>query len=136
MSAGPLLATKMIRPALRANPVARERLLARLDEGLALGRSLTLVSAPPGFGKTTLILQWLQRLDRRVAWLTLDDGDNDPLVFIRYLAAALGHAETANDSDTIRITQMSAVFISPPSAAKKIRRSSSTTPRARTPTRR
>lgn len=99
MRAGPLLATKMIRPALRADPVARDRLLARLEEGLTRGRPLTLVSAPPGFGKTTLILQWLQSLDRPAAWLTLDEGDNDPVLFIRYLAAALGHAGAANDGD-------------------------------------
>jgi LuxR family maltose regulon positive regulatory protein len=93
MSPGALLATKTIRPALRADRVQRARLLARLDEGLALGRALTLVSAPPGFGKTTLMLQSLARIDRRVGWLTLDEGDNDPAVFLRYLAAALGHRD-------------------------------------------
>lgn len=99
MSAGLLLATKMIRPTLRADRVLRGRLLAHLDEGLAPGRALTLVSAPPGFGKTTLILQWLARSDCRVAWLTLDEGDNDPVVFIRYLAAALGHSSATAGSD-------------------------------------
>jgi LuxR family transcriptional regulator, maltose regulon positive regulatory protein len=100
MSAGPLLATKMIRPALRADLVPRGRLLARLDDGLAIGRPLTLVSAPPGFGKTALILQWLEHLDRPVSWLTLDESDNDAGRFFRYLATALGHPEVATGDDT------------------------------------
>ena len=76
-------------PQVRPNRVPRPRLSARLDEGLQLGRRLTLVSAPPGFGKTTLIGEWAGGLDVGVAWLTLDEADNDAVSFIRYVLAAL-----------------------------------------------
>jgi LuxR family maltose regulon positive regulatory protein len=62
-------------------------LLDHLDEGLQ--RKLTLVSAPAGFGKTTLCSEWLARCGRPVAWLSLDEGDNDPACFLAYLVAAL-----------------------------------------------
>jgi len=88
-----LLATKLDIPAARPNLVARARLLAQLDEGLRLGRRLTLVSAPPGFGKTTLIREWDGAAGRSVAWLSLDAGDNDPARFVRYLVAALARVD-------------------------------------------
>jgi LuxR family maltose regulon positive regulatory protein len=62
-------------------------LLDRLDEGLH--RKLTLVSAPAGFGKTTLCSEWLARCGRPIAWLSLDEGDNDPVRFLAYLVATL-----------------------------------------------
>ncbi|HET8631600.1 MAG TPA: LuxR C-terminal-related transcriptional regulator [Thermomicrobiales bacterium] len=83
----PLLATKLAIPARGRSLVARPRLLARLDEGLAA--PLTLVAAPPGFGKTTVVAAWVRRGDRPVAWLSLDAADNDPARFARYLVAAL-----------------------------------------------
>ena len=67
--------------------VPRPHLIERLDEGL--DRKLTLVSAPAGFGKTTLVSTWAAGCDRQVAWLSLDDGDNDPTRFLIYLVAAL-----------------------------------------------
>lgn len=90
MSADPLLCTKLRIPDARPAQVARPRLVERLEEGLRLGRRLTLVSAPPGFGKSTLIREWLAASERRAAWLTLDEGDNAPERFVRYVAAALG----------------------------------------------
>jgi LuxR family transcriptional regulator, maltose regulon positive regulatory protein len=63
-------------------------LTARLDEGLA--RGLTLVCAPAGFGKTSLLADWTHRGQRPVAWLSLDAGDNDPARFWRHVVAALG----------------------------------------------
>ncbi|MFP4346322.1 MAG: LuxR C-terminal-related transcriptional regulator [Anaerolineales bacterium] len=84
-----LLATKVRPPALPAARVRRPQLLQRLDDGLALGRPLTLVSAPAGFGKTTCIAGWVQALERPVAWLSLDPADDDPLRFFTYLVAAL-----------------------------------------------
>ncbi|HEU4325530.1 MAG TPA: LuxR C-terminal-related transcriptional regulator [Roseiflexaceae bacterium] len=90
-----LLVTKLALPPLRAALVERPRLLARLHEGLR--GPLTLVSAPAGFGKTTLLASCLRatQLEARpthqalVAWLALDAGDNDPVRFWRYLIAAL-----------------------------------------------
>lgn len=90
MSADTLLSTKLRAPPARQDQVARPRLIIRLVEGLRGGRRLTLVSAPPGFGKTTLIREWMSASTRSVAWLALDDGDNDPVRFVRYVAAALG----------------------------------------------
>jgi LuxR family transcriptional regulator, maltose regulon positive regulatory protein len=91
--AAPLLATKLCIPPPRANRVSRPRLLSRLDEGLRLGRRLTLVSAPAGSGKTTLVTEWVRRGERPAAWLSLDAGDNDPVQFLSYLIAALQQAE-------------------------------------------
>ncbi len=70
--------------------VPRPQLLARLASGI--GRGLTLVSTPPGFGKTTLLGDWARRSRRRAVWLSLDAGDNDPARFWRYVATALDRA--------------------------------------------
>lgn len=82
----PLLATKLFVPRLRPNLVVRPRLIARLDA--ALHSPLTLISAPAGFGKTTLVSAWVRGLQQPVAWLALDEADNDPARFLRYLVAA------------------------------------------------
>lgn len=91
------LATKFYIPRLRSGLVARPRLLERLDEGLHDGRPLTLVSAPAGYGKTTLIAAWLQQAGpweppvppSRIAWLSLEEDDDEPARFFSYLLAAL-----------------------------------------------
>src|ERR1700719_4541286 len=83
----PILATKLYIPPLRPNVVSRPRLIERLNEGLH--RKLTLISAPAGFGKTTLVSAWVEGIGRPVAWLSLDEGDNDPTRFLTYLVAAL-----------------------------------------------
>jgi LuxR family maltose regulon positive regulatory protein len=83
------LATKLYIPPLRPNLVPRPRLIERLDEGLRLGHRLTLISASAGFGKTTLATEWLHSAGRPLAWLSLDEGDNDPARFLTYLIAAL-----------------------------------------------
>lgn len=67
--------------------VSRPRLIERLNEGV--GRKLTLISAQAGFGKTTLVSQWLRLVEWPVAWISLDEGDNDPSRFLRYFVAAL-----------------------------------------------
>lgn len=81
-----ILITKLTPPSAHASIVSRGRLLAKLDAGLA--RKLTLISAPAGFGKTTLISEWLATGDEPVAWVSLDDGDNEPTRFWRYLISA------------------------------------------------
>ena len=83
----PILATKLYVPPPRPNVVLRPRLIERLNEGLH--RRLTLVCAPAGFGKTTLLGEWLAGCGRPAAWLSLDEGDNDPARFLAYLVAAL-----------------------------------------------
>ncbi|MCW5858160.1 MAG: hypothetical protein KIS63_07725, partial [Caldilineales bacterium] len=108
----PILATKLYLPPPRPGAVLRPRLIERLDAGLAAGHKLTLVSAPAGFGKTTLVSEWVGRAGGAtpplpaggatpplpaggatpplpVAWLSLDAGDNDLARFLTYLIAAL-----------------------------------------------
>ncbi|HET7087964.1 MAG TPA: LuxR C-terminal-related transcriptional regulator [Anaerolineae bacterium] len=95
-----LLATKLHLPPLRPHLVARPRLIQRLDEGLRLGRRLTLISAPAGFGKTTLLSEWIHRSRIPVAWVSLDAGDNDSARFLSYVIAAIQtlHPEAGSDS--------------------------------------
>ena len=83
----PILVTKLFAPPPRPNAILRPRLTERLNEGLH--RRLTLVSAPAGFGKTTLVGGWGIGCGRPVAWLSLDEGDNDLTRFLGYLIAAL-----------------------------------------------
>src|SRR6266566_6227082 len=83
----PILATKLYLPPLRPNVVSRPRLIERLNEGLH--RNLILIAAPAGFGKTTLVSEWVAGCQRPTAWLSLDKGDNDPIRFLTYLVAAL-----------------------------------------------
>jgi len=83
----PILATKLYFPRLRPNAVSRPRLIERLNEGLH--RKLTLISAPAGFGKTTLVTAWVEGIKRPTAWLSLDDQENDPTRFLIYLIAAV-----------------------------------------------
>ena len=107
-----LLKTKLNIPPLRPNLVPRPRLIERLDQGLQQGSKLTLVSAPAGYGKSTLVTEWISELaegreisrageetitqsashrvaDSQVAWLSLDATDNDIAHFISYLIASL-----------------------------------------------
>lgn len=85
----PILATKLYVPQLRQGIVIRPRLTERLKEGLVKGSRLTLISAPAGFGKTTLANEWITECDRPVVWLSLDGGDNDLTHFLTYLIVAL-----------------------------------------------
>jgi len=85
----PILATKLYLPPPRPKIVLRPRLIERLNEGLSASRKLTLISAPAGFGKTTLVSEWIAGCKQPVAWLSLDEGDNAPTSFLAYLVAAL-----------------------------------------------
>ncbi|MFI6832172.1 LuxR C-terminal-related transcriptional regulator [Kribbella sp. NPDC050241] len=84
----PVLATKLFPPARRSELVARPRLAGRLDSTLDRGHRLTLISAPAGFGKTTLLSDWAAG-QQRVGWLSLDEGDNVLPRFFAHLWAAL-----------------------------------------------
>ena len=115
----PILATKLYIPPPRPKVVRRPRLIERLNEGLSRAK-LSLISAPAGFGKTTLVSEWVSERvtdeggglkeeenlnpssltpapsagesvlhPTKVAWLSLDEGDNDPTRFLTYLVAAL-----------------------------------------------
>jgi LuxR family transcriptional regulator, maltose regulon positive regulatory protein len=86
-----IVETKLARPPVRAEHVIRGDLLERLGEGAT--RKLTLLTAPPGFGKTTLLAEWASDEGRAAAWLSLDDDDNDPARFFAYVVAALRTVE-------------------------------------------
>jgi LuxR family transcriptional regulator, maltose regulon positive regulatory protein len=103
MAPTPVLATKLFAPARRPQLVARPRLAEQLDTTLEAGHRLTLVSAPAGFGKTTLLGDWLTHLESsqanvRIAWLSLDDGDNDLARLLAHVVAALQSAGLGVDS--------------------------------------
>jgi len=83
----PILTTKLYIPPPRPQAVLRPRLLERLNEGL--DRKLTLISAPAGFGKTTLVSTWVGSCNRPTAWLSLNQEESDPARFLTYLIAAL-----------------------------------------------
>jgi len=82
-----LLHTKLHRPRLADDVITRSHLLERLNRGF--NRRATLISAPAGFGKTTLLVQWLDQAPYQAAWLSLDGGDNDLVVFLSYFIAAI-----------------------------------------------
>ena len=92
---GRFLKTKFFIPSWRAGAVSRPRLVERLDTGLHEGRKLTLISAPAGYGKTTLAAEWIHTIQEahqtttRIAWLSLDEEDNDPTRFLGYLLSSL-----------------------------------------------
>ena len=101
--AGPLVATKLYVPKLRGDLVARPRLLERLRRA---GSRLTLVSAPAGFGKTTLLAEWLDTTsgdDRAVAWVSLDPSDNEPARFWTYVVTALQSAACTVGSGALEL---------------------------------
>ena len=83
----PVLATKLFIPTPRPKIVIRQRLIDRITEGFH--RKLTLVSAPAGFGKTTLVSEWAAVCGHPAAWYSLDDGDTDPARFLRYFINAI-----------------------------------------------
>ena len=118
-----LLTTKLYIPPVRPGLVSRPRLIERLNAGLRAGRKLALLSAPAGFGKTTLLSEWVNqileigywRLDSgetsrspisnsqypQVGWVSLDEGDNDPARFVAYLVSALQTIEKSIGKGTL-----------------------------------
>lgn len=98
-----LLQTKLHIPSARSSLVLRPRLIEKLNQ--ALNGKLTLVSAPAGFGKTTLVSEWIQTLDRQTAWLSLDKNDNDVAQFLTYLIAALQSIERELGKTAVSLLQ-------------------------------
>ena len=84
-----IIATKLYSPPIHSNLLFRPDLMHKLETGLGMGRRLTLVSAPTGYGKTTLVASWLNDKSRRSTWLSLDSEDNNPSRFLYYLVSAL-----------------------------------------------
>ena len=103
----PLLATKLYLPRARQTLVHRPRLVARLEAGLA--GAVTLISAPAGFGKTTVLSAWLgERMQRQpptVAWVSLDADDSDVLQWLRYVVAALQTCTPAAALTTLQLLE-------------------------------
>ena len=99
----PILVTKLYTPPLRPQSVPRQRLIDKLNAGA--GRKLTVISAPAGFGKTTLVSAWLAGREQPAAWLSLDEGDNDPMRFLGCLVAALQTVDKTLGQGTARALQ-------------------------------
>ena len=89
MTSQSIISTKINIPFLRAGIVSRPRVLEVLNEGLNRSASITLVSAPAGYGKTTLLVSWLRNVDQHIAWLSLEPEDDTYPCFICYLVASL-----------------------------------------------
>ena len=126
-----ILATKLYIPPPQPKIVLRPRLIERLNEALSAGRTpgVTLISAPAGFGKTTLVSEWVQQKDKggrkrdksdtpphpspftldpsKVAWLSLDEADSDPTRFLAYLVAALQTVVPKLGEGTLEVLQAS-----------------------------
>ena len=96
-----LLLSKLQHPHLKPDLVLRPRLFTRLDEGLQ--KKLIVLSAPAGFGKTTLLASWLESSSLPSVWLTLDEDENDPARFLRYLVAAFQQLDSAFDDTVLEL---------------------------------
>jgi len=98
-----LLSTKLNIPPVPSRAVRRERLIERLNE--TAESKLTLISAPAGFGKTTLVSMWAEQAGMPVAWLSLGQEDNDLARFLAYLIAALQRADPEIGKDALGTLQ-------------------------------
>jgi LuxR family transcriptional regulator, maltose regulon positive regulatory protein len=99
----PLLTTKLYLPPARSNLVPRPRLIERLNAGST--HRLTLISAPAGFGKTTLLSAWIPQSHWCVAWVSLDEGDNDPTRFWSYFISAIQMLESHLGQNALRLLE-------------------------------
>ena len=96
-----ILPTKLYIPQPRSDRVQRTHLIDRLQEGIS--RKLTLISAPAGFGKSTLLSEWISQSDMQVVWISLDKSDNDSVQFTRYLIAGLKKIEPSIGEGAIQL---------------------------------
>ncbi|HEY3310399.1 MAG TPA: LuxR C-terminal-related transcriptional regulator [Anaerolineales bacterium] len=100
---GSLLATKFYIPRPRENGVARPRLTEKILRGIGQPGSIVLVSGPAGFGKTTVLSEFVAQYARPVAWLSLDEGDNDAIRFWTYLINACQRVENGLGSSALEL---------------------------------
>lgn len=100
-----ILSTKLYIPEMRPNLVIRERLIEKLTAGINSNMKLTLISAPAGYGKTTLALELIRKTGFKSSWISFDEGDNDPVRFISYFIASLKKAGIQIGSDTEGLAQ-------------------------------
>ena len=129
VASAPILATKLYIPPPPPKVVVRTRLIERMNEGLTAGSKLSLISAPAGFGKTTLVSEWVYQKDEsrgrmdesgkppppssftlhpsKVAWLSLEEGDSDPTRFLTYIVAALQTIAPRLGEGTLEVLQAS-----------------------------
>jgi len=98
-----ILTTKLYIPPPRSDLVPRPQLNACLNEGIT--RKLTLICAPAGFGKTTMLSEWADTLETPLAWLSLDKGDNDLARFLTYIVAALQTVDAGICESVLAMTQ-------------------------------
>ena len=91
-----LLSTKLTVPPANPHWISRPRLLRLLDQGLHPSCRLSLVSAPAGYGKTSLLGEWVRGRSERGAWITLDESDNDPARFLSYLVGLCSHGTSTS----------------------------------------
>jgi len=85
----PILQTKLIIPPVHPYLVSRAKLVDKIESGIDLGNKLTLVAAPAGFGKSTVASVWASQTSMRVAWLSLDEDDNEPTDFFAHFIASV-----------------------------------------------
>jgi len=115
----PILLTKLFVPAVRPELVSRLHLIEKLNQGIH--RKLTLISAPAGFGKTTLVTDWIQSQGDDasspllIGWLSLDEEDNDPVRFLTYLITALNRTPGLETEIGVGALQMAQAPQPPPS---------------------
>ena len=98
-----ILSTKLFIPEIRDRYISRSSLVGKLINGIEINKKLTLISAPAGYGKTTLVLELLKSIDLTSAWISLDESDNDVVQFLSYLIASLKKAGVGIANNTQEI---------------------------------
>ena len=100
-----ILSTKLFIPTIQPDVIHRPNLIEQVTAGLNAGHSLTLVSAPAGYGKTTVLAEWISTYQGQVAWLSLDEQDNNELRFWKYFVTALQTASPSSGQQSLQILE-------------------------------